>query len=72
MPHLTLIRRLRYEFNTPPVDPLDRANIVDPATFRLVPVGQNGIPRSGYLSDRNNFGAAPRLRLPAFRPRQHD
>jgi hypothetical protein len=53
---LTLNLGLRYEFNAPPVDALDRASIYDPATQSLVQVGTAGIPRSGYHSDRNNFG----------------
>jgi hypothetical protein len=56
---LTLTLGARYEFNTPPVDKYDRANLVDPATMTLVPVGRNGFPRGGYEADRNNF--APRL-----------
>ena len=43
--------------------PQDRANLYDPATQSLVQVGTNGIPRGGYLPDRNNFAprAGPRL-----------
>ena len=58
-PNLTLSLGVRYEFNKPPVDAQDRANIYDPATHSIVPVGRNGIPRAGFNSDRNNF--APRL-----------
>ena len=57
-PNLTLSAGLRYEFNSPPVDEFDRANLFDPATRSLVPVGTGGVPRSGYESDRNNW--APR------------
>lgn len=64
--NLTLIMGVRYEFNKPPVDPDDRANLYDPATRNLVKVGTNGTPRSGYFSDRNNFG--PRLGF-AWSPR---
>ncbi|MGE0885157.1 MAG: carboxypeptidase regulatory-like domain-containing protein [Blastocatellales bacterium] len=60
-PNLTLSAGLRYEYNSPPVDTEDRANIYDPATGRLVQVGTNGIPRAGYEADKNNF--APRLGL---------
>lgn len=60
-PNLTLSAGLRYEYNSPPVDPEDRANLYDPATQSLVRVGTNGVPRSGYESDKNNF--APRLGL---------
>jgi hypothetical protein len=59
--NLTISAGLRYEFNSPPVDAQDRANLYDPATQSLVPVGTGGIPRSGYEADRNNF--APRLGL---------
>jgi hypothetical protein len=60
-PNLTLSLGLRYEFNSPPVDTEDRANIYDPATRSLVRVGTNGVPRAGYEADRNNF--APRVGL---------
>jgi hypothetical protein len=60
-PNLTISAGLRYEYNSPPVDPDDRANLYDPATQSLVPVGTGGVPRSGYEPDRNNF--APRLGL---------
>lgn len=57
--NLTLTGGLRYEYNTPPVDALDRANLYDVATGTLVRVGTNGVPRSGFEADRNNF--APRV-----------
>ena len=60
-PRLTLNAGLRYEYNSPAVDTEDRANIYDPATRSLVRVGTNGVPRSGYEPDRNNF--APRVGL---------
>lgn len=60
-PNLTLSFGLRYEYNSPPVDPEDRANLYDPATQSLVKVGTNGVPRSGYEPDKNNF--APRVGL---------
>jgi Carboxypeptidase regulatory-like domain/TonB dependent receptor len=60
-PNLTLSGGLRYEYNSPPVDAFDRANLYDPATGSLVPVGTNGIPRSGYAPDKNNW--APRVGL---------
>src|SRR5262245_36007356 len=60
-PRLTLSGGLRYEYNSPPVDTEDRANIYDTATGRLVQVGTNGVPRAGYESDKNNF--APRVAL---------
>jgi outer membrane receptor protein involved in Fe transport len=60
-PRVTLTLGVRYEFNTPPVDKHDKATVYDPATGRLVPVGQSGMPRAGFNSDGNNF--APRLGL---------
>jgi hypothetical protein len=58
---VTLSAGLRYEFNAPPVDRDDRVTLYDPASGTLVPVGQGGVPRSGYEADRNNV--APRLGL---------
>ena len=58
-PRLTLTGGLRYEYNSPPVDAEDRATIFDVATRSLVPVGTNGVPRSGFDADKNNF--APRV-----------
>jgi hypothetical protein len=58
-PRLTLNGGLRYEYNSPPVDAQDRATIYDVATRSLVPVGTNGVPRSGFDADKNNF--APRV-----------
>ena len=59
LPRLTLNLGLRYEYNTPPVDRYDRANVYDPAQGKLVAVGAGGVPRGGFLPDRNNF--APRF-----------
>lgn len=56
---LTLVGGLRYEYNSPAVDADDRATLYDVATRTLVPVGTNGVPRSGYDADKNNF--APRV-----------
>jgi hypothetical protein len=56
---LTLNAGLRYEYNSPPVDADDRANVYDVATGSLVRVGTNGVPRSGFEADKNNF--APRV-----------
>ena len=56
---LTLTAGLRYEYNTPPVDADDRANVYDVNTGTLVQVGTNGVPRSGFNADKNNF--APRV-----------
>jgi hypothetical protein len=58
-PRLTLNAGLRYEYNTPPVDAADRANVYDVATRTLVRVGTNGVPRGGFAPDKNNF--APRV-----------
>jgi hypothetical protein len=66
-PDLTISAGVRYEYNAPPVDAADRANVYDPATQSLIRVGANGIPRGGYAADRNNF--APRLGM-AWRPGQ--
>lgn len=57
----TLTAGLRYEYNSPPVDTEDRANLYDIATRSLVRVGTGGVPRSGFVADRNNF--APRAGL---------
>jgi len=64
-PGLTLTLGARYEYNSPPVDKYDRANVYDAGTGQLVQVGANGVPRGGYLADRNNL--APRIGL-AWRP----
>ena len=60
-PNLTLILGLRYEYNSPAVDAQNHANLYNQATQTLVPVGTGGMPRGGYLPDRNNF--APRVGL---------
>ena len=57
--NLTLNAGLRYEYNTPPVDAQDRANVYDVSTGSLVAVGTNSVPRSGFEGDKNNF--APRV-----------
>jgi len=58
-PNFTLNAGLRYEYNTPAVGAQNRANLYNLATGTLVPVGTNGMPRSGYEADKNNF--APRI-----------
>ena len=67
-PNLTLTLGLRYEYNSPPVDAANRANLYNPATGTLVPVGQNGFPAAGYNPDYNNF--APQIGL-AWSPGNH-
>lgn len=62
---LTLTLGARYEFNTPPHDRYNRANLYDASTRSLAPVGTGTMPRAGYTSDRNNF--APRIGL-AYMP----
>ncbi|MEP6637138.1 MAG: TonB-dependent receptor, partial [Acidobacteriota bacterium] len=58
---VTLNAGLRYEYNSPPVDAADRANVFDLASRSLVRVGTNGVPRGGTKPDKNNF--APRIGL---------
>jgi hypothetical protein len=55
---LTLSGGLRYDYATPPVDRDDRANLYDVSAGTLVPVGTNGMPRGGFVTDTNNI--APR------------
>jgi hypothetical protein len=57
--NLTVTLGLRYEYVGPAVDADNRANLYDPATGQLVPVGTAGMPRGGYRPDRNNW--APRV-----------
>ncbi len=58
-PNLTVSAGLRYDVTSPPVDVEDRASLYNPQTGTLQAVGANGLPRSGYETDRNNW--APRL-----------
>ena len=58
-PNLTLNLGLRYEYDTPPVDPTNRMSVLNLQTGQLALVGSNGTSRSGTRPDRNNF--APRL-----------
>jgi outer membrane receptor protein involved in Fe transport len=60
-PDLTLTLGVRYEYNTPPADADDRANLYDPVQQTLVRVGTNGMFRGGFDPDRNNI--APRVGL---------
>jgi len=56
---LTLNLGMRYEYDTPPVDPTNRMSILDLVSREIVRVGTAGISRSGLQPDRNNF--APRV-----------
>jgi hypothetical protein len=56
---LTLNLGLRYEYNDPPVDALDRLVVFDLGSLQLKPVGQGGVPRAGVDSNFNNL--APRF-----------
>ncbi len=67
--NLTLSLGLRYEYNVPAYDEEDAASLFDPASVQIVRLGESGVPRSGFLADRNNL--APRLSL-AFRPASSD
>ncbi|HEY6293912.1 MAG TPA: TonB-dependent receptor [Terriglobia bacterium] len=60
-PKLTLNVGARYEYNSPAVDPTNRMSTLDFANDQVVPVGTNGVSRSGIQSDWNNF--APRVGL---------
>lgn len=55
---LTISAGLRYDYIAPPVDADNRANLYDKATGRLLGIGSGGMPRGGYVPDRNNL--APR------------
>lgn len=63
--NLTLSLGLRYELNRPAYDLNDSASIFDLDSARIVRLGEDGVPRSGFHADRDNF--APRLGL-AWRP----
>jgi outer membrane receptor protein involved in Fe transport len=58
-PSLTLNLGLRYEYNTPVVDPTDRMTVFNLETRTIARVGTGGVTRSGYRADRNNL--APRF-----------
>lgn len=63
--NLTLSLGLRYERNQPAYDANDSASVYDPGSMQIARLGESGVPRSGFLPDRNNM--APRLSL-ALRP----
>ncbi len=58
-PNFTLNLGLRYEYNTPPVDPTNRMSAFNIRTGGVVRVGTDGVSRSGLSPDRNNL--APRV-----------
>jgi hypothetical protein len=66
-PNLTINAGLRYEYNQPAYDTGNRFSIPDLAnpTGGFLPVGEGGMPRSGYRGDMNDF--APRVGA-AWRP----
>jgi hypothetical protein len=57
--NVTVNLGLRYEYNTPPVDPTSHMSTLDLATGTIVPVCTNGVSCSGISSDWNNV--APRV-----------
>ncbi len=59
LPNFTLNLGVRYEYNTPPVDPTNRMSAFNLQTGEVVQVGSNGVSRSGINPDHNNF--APRV-----------
>ncbi|MCX6546342.1 MAG: TonB-dependent receptor [Acidobacteria bacterium] len=65
-PNITINLGVRYEYNTPAVDPTNHMSSFDAATGTVVPVGTQGMPAAGMQPDRNNI--APRVGL-AWRPR---
>ncbi len=68
-PNFAIIAGLRWEYNSPAVDAANRANLYNPATGMLAPVGQNGFPSGGYNPVYNNF--APSLGF-AWSPTRHN
>lgn len=63
--NITLSLGLRYEYNVPAYDAEDAASVYEPGSRQIVQLGREGLPRSGFHSDRNNL--APRVSL-AYRP----
>ena len=58
-PNLTLILGLRYEYNSPAVDAAESRQSVRSGDSVAGAGGHGGMPRGGYVPDRNNF--APRV-----------
>jgi Carboxypeptidase regulatory-like domain/TonB dependent receptor len=56
---LTLNLGLRYEYNSPPVDPTNRMSAFNLATGTITQVGTDGVSRSGIRPDFTDF--APRV-----------
>ncbi len=54
---------LRYEYNTPPVDPTNHMSSFDPVTGTVVPVGTSGVSDSGIQSGLQQHRAAGRDRV---------
>jgi hypothetical protein len=66
--NLALDLGLRYEYVSPAVDPSDGMSELDLQTMQVVPVGTNGISRSGYRPAGHDF--APRIGV-AWNPRSN-
>jgi outer membrane receptor protein involved in Fe transport len=60
-PNVTVNLGVRYEYSTPPVDATNHMSTIDLQTGAIVPVGSNGVSRSGISPDWNNV--APRVGL---------
>jgi hypothetical protein len=56
---LSLDLGVRYEYNTPAIDPHNGMSTLNLQTGQVVQVGTNGVSRSGISPDANNF--APRI-----------
>jgi hypothetical protein len=54
--NVTVNLGLRYEYNTPSVDPRNAASDLNFQTGQIVQVGTNGVTRSGIRPDYNHFG----------------
>jgi len=65
-PDITFNLGLRYEYNTPAVDPTNHMSSFDAGTGTVIPVGTNGMSASGIQPDHNNI--APRIGI-AWHPR---